>query len=503
MKGGEFAMASGVRATGAFLILPLVSSALFSFGLIAMADTSATWVVLIICGMAGLAAVMWVGDLKLALLSIFLFTLPIEISKALTSVGSSYAPALQLWLSDVAFSPLAALWLFDKIFRHGSPVYWSRVHWIALLLLLWFSIEAYLGSVPAGPLVNLNHVKYFVFFVVLADLVRDPRYLKAAAVALACGLAAQLTIAALQFITGSELRTQGAKTSGIARELVFEQADGLHVSRLTGFFPHPNMFADYLTFVLPPLIVMLLLGRRMVGTLVWNISAVLSMGAMVALILALSRGGWIAFGCSLAFIFVAGSWFGIVRTSHLIALAIIAGSLTVGISAFFPAAIYRVILSDMRSGDARIAMIDQAWLIIEHHPLLGVGLGGYNKAAQTVTPSSWAALQPDFRATLRKGVVHNKYLLTLAETGPAGLMLFVLFLGMNVFVPFGRITWTTPEQFALVLGISAAILAQAVFYLLDHFSYDTRIALLYAFCGLMVGMRDPQEGAGALERQSS
>jgi len=503
MKGREFPMASGVRATGVFLMLPLVSSAMFSFGLTAMADASATWVIFIICGMAALAAIMWVGDLKRALLSIFLFTLPIEISKAISSDVGVYAPALQIYLSDLAFLPLAALWLFDKIFRHRSPVYWSRVHWIALLLLLWFSIEAYLGPEPSAPLINLNNVKYFVFFVVIADLVRDPRYLKAALVALACGLAVQLTIAALQFITGSELRIQGGKTAGTARVLVFEQANGLHVARISGFLSHPNTFADYLTFVLPPLIVMLLLGRTMVGTLVWNISAVLAGGAMVALILALSRAGWIAFGCSLAFIFVAGYWFGIVRKSHLIALAVSASILIVGVSTIYPAAIYRVILSDNRSGGSRIAMIDQALLIIERSPLLGVGLGSYNQAAQTAIPSSWAALPPDYRESLRKGVVHNKYLLTLAETGPAGLMLFLLFLGMNLLVPFGRITWATPEQFALVLGISAAVLAQSVFFLFDHFSYDMRIGLLYVFCGLLLGMRDPQEGAVALERQSS
>ena len=121
-------------------------------------------------------------------------------------------------------------------------------------------------------------------------------------------------------------------------------------------------------------------------------------------------------------------------------------------------------------------------------------MGSYNKAAQTATPSSWAALLPDYRETLRKGVVHNKYLLTLAETGPAGLMLFLLFLGMNLLVPFGRITWTTPEQFALVLGISAAVLAQTVFYLFDHFSYDTRIGLLYAFTGLLEGMANLRVG---------
>jgi hypothetical protein len=330
MKGSEFAMASGVRATGAFLMLPVVSSAMFAFGLTAMADASATWVVLIICGMAALAAASWVGDLKLALLAVFLFTLPIEISKALTSEASAYAPALQLFLSDMAFCPLAALWLFDKIFGHGPPIYWPRVHWIALLLLLWLSIEAYMGLIPNGPLLHVNNVKYFAYLVVIADLARDPRYLKAALVALACGLAAQLTFAAMQFITGADLRIQGGKTTNLGRNLIFEQAEGLHVSRVSGFLPHPNMFADYLTFVLPPLIVMLLLGRRMVGPLVWNISAVLAGGAMVALVLALSRGGWIAFGCSLSFIFVAGYWFGIVRKRHLIALAIIAGLGTAG-----------------------------------------------------------------------------------------------------------------------------------------------------------------------------
>jgi putative inorganic carbon (hco3(-)) transporter len=446
--------------------------------------------------MAALAAASWVGDLKLALLAVFLFTLPIEISKALTSETSAYG-------TDVAFCPLAALWLFDKIFGHGPPIYWPRVHWVALLLLLWFSIEACFGPMPAGPLLNVNNVKYFVYLVVIADLARDPRYLKAAVVALACGLAAQLTFAALQFITGSELRIQGGKPTNLGPVLVFEEAGGLHISRVTGLLPHPNVFADYLAFVLPPLIVMLLLGRRMVGALVWNISVVLAGGAVAALVLALSRAGWIAFGCSLSFIFVAGYWFGIVRKSHLIALVIIAGLATAGISAFFPEAIYRVTLSDNRSGDSQIAMIDQAMLIIKRHPLLGVGLGSYNKEAQTAIPSSWAGLLPSFREKLLTGVVHNKYLLTLAETGPAGLMLFLLFLGMNVLVPFGRMTWTTPEQFALVLGISAAVLAQMVFYLFDHFSYDTRIGLLYAFCGLMLGMRDPQEGAVVVERRSS
>lgn len=492
------------RAMGAFLVLPVLMSGFYSLGLSALADSSATWIVLVICGAASLAAVAWVSDLKLALTSIFFFTLPVELAKALTSEPSGYAPALQVYLSDLAFVPLATLWLFDKTIIHKSEIYWSRVHWIALLLLLWFSGSAIWSLDPVGRLVNLNNVKYFLYFVVIADLVREPRYLRAAVIALGLGLAVQLVVAALQIITGSDLRIQGGKSTNLGRVLVFEEAAGMHVRRVSGLLPHPNVFADYLSFVLPPLLTLILLGRKMVGSLVWTLTALLFCGALAALVLALSRAGWIAFGCSLVFIFAAGYGFGIVHKGHLVALAFIAVTFIGGISLVFPAAIYRVILSDNRSSDVRIALIDQAILIIERHPVLGVGLGAYNKAAQTAIPSSWAALLPDFRDDLRQGVVHNnelrqgvvhnKYLLTLAETGPVGLILLLSFLGANLFLPFSGVAWTTLEQFALILGISAAVLAQSVFYLFEHFSYDLRIGLLYAFCGLLVGMASPRVG---------
>jgi O-antigen ligase len=300
-------------------------------------------------------------------------------------------------------------------------------------------------------------------------------------------------------MTGSDLKIQGGKATDVGRVLIFEEAGGTHVRRVSGLLPHPNVFADYLTFVMPPLLTVILLGRRLVGSLLWIVCALLFFGALIALVLTLSRAGWIAFGCSLMFIFAAGYGFGIVHKGHIVALAFLAVTLVGGISVVFPAAIYRVILTDNRSGDSRIAMIDQAILIIERHPVLGVGLGGYNKAAQTATPSSWAALLPDFRKSLRTGVVHNKYLLTLAEAGPLGLILLLLFLGASVFLPFSGVTSTSLEQFALILGISAAVLAQSVFYLFDHFSYDVRIGLLYAFSGLLVGMANPSLRVGGVE----
>ena len=488
-------------ALGASLIFPVVICGFFSLGLTALADSSVPWIGLVVCGTASLAAVSWARDLQFSLMSIFFFILPMDISKALTSVASAYAPALQLYLSDLAFFPLAMLWLFDKTVIRKSRIYWSRVHWLALLLFLWLSASAIWGPEPVGYLLNLNNVKYFLYFVVIADLVREPRYLRGAVIALAAGLAVQLVVAALQIMTGSDLKIQGGKATDAGRVLIFGEAGGTHVRRVSGLLPHPNVFADYLTFVMPPLLALVLLGRKMVGSVGWILSALLFCGALVALVLALSRGGWIAFGCSLVFIFATGYGFGIVHKGHVVALVFLAATFIGGISLVFPAAVYRVMLSDSRSSDSRIAMMDQAILIIERHPVLGVGLSGYNKAAQTAIPGSWARLSPDFRDTLLKGVVHNKYLLTLAETGPVGLILLLLFLGANVFLPFSGVACTSLEQFALILGISAAVLAQCVFYLFDHFSYDPRVGFLYAVSGLLVGMASLRVGGDELRNR--
>ena len=144
-------------------------------------------------------------------------------------------------------------------------------------------------------------------------------------------------------------------------------------------------------------------------------------------------------------------------------------------------------IRDMRA--ARLAMIDQATLIITQHPLTGVGLGGYNKAAQTAIPTYFAELLPAFRATLLKGVVHNKYLLTFAELGVIGLILFLLFLLALVWFPFAKLQWKSSFQYALTLGLSGSVVGQIVFYMFDHFSYDIRLSMLYVTAGLLVASR--------------
>src|SRR4051812_39476546 len=124
-------------------------------------------------------------------------------------------------------------------------------------------------------------------------------------------------------------------------------------------------------------------------------------------------------------------------------------------------------------------MMDQAILIIKRHPITGVGLAGYNKAAQTNIPESFAGLLPAFRDTLLHGVVHNKYLLTFAEMGVVGLLLLLYFLLSLILLPLTQPRRCNSDLWLVLLGLSGSVFAQAVFFAFDHFSYDARLAFLY------------------------
>ncbi|MGH6863651.1 MAG: O-antigen ligase family protein [Methylocella sp.] len=351
------------------------------------------------------------------------------------------------------------------------------------------TISAAISIAPESWSVLLNIAKYFAYMIVMADMTRDLRRLRIALAALAGGLCLQLLMMMLQLITGSDLNISGSNGADVGRLLIFEQGGGLHFRRPSGFLPHPNVFADYLTFVLPPLVALAFAGPAVLRW-IWWLALALLVAALGALVLTLSRGGWIAFGCAMLFLAAAGWQRGVVRGPQLAGLALgiaISGAVLVAI---FPAAIYRVTQSDQRSSDSRLAMMKQAFLIIRRNPVVGVGLAGYNKAAQTNIPSSFATLLPAFRESLLKGVVHNKYLLTFAETGVVGLALLLGLLGSLAIMPFASFPGAQPARWLVLLGLSGAVVAQAVFFLFDHFSYDLRLGMLFAMAGVMLGVSD-------------
>ena len=459
---------------------------LFSIAFLILSDLSVTWLVLLTCSLVFGAICFWFKNIKLILFLGFVFCSSIHLTKALIVEGGIYTPGLSLSISDVFLIPLTFIWLAEKKFFLKQKIYWSKLHLPPLLFLLWLWFSALVAEDHfAGILMCISYTKYFLIFTLLSDFISSPQYLRYALFAFALGMCAHFTLAFLEVGLGRGIAIQGAKTTTLGTRLVFEQAGGVHAFRPSGFAGHPNALANILVFTLPTFLILVILGRRFLGFeshfLVTGIFAV----GIVVLILTLSRGAWISFTCSLIYMFYIGYKRGIIPKRHIQAIltcALIGGLATVAI---FPTALLRITESDQRSGESRIVMMKQAALIIQRNPIFGVGIAGYNGAARTNIPESFSRLSPWFQDELLKGVVHNKYLLVMSETGIVGFALFVLMLyRFLIVVPKGDF-WTNPLFFSLALGFTAGVFGQAVFYMVDHFYADPRITMLYLFFGFI------------------
>ncbi len=465
--------------------LPLLFAILLAAIFVAASDTSVAWLTLICLGCCAFGLAFWFGDLKRVALFMLVLTTPVDLSKALIVEGGVYSPGLSLFLSDIFFLSLLALWSFHRIIVLRTPVSLDQLHRVALLFLAWLWVSAtYSQDVMAGALAALTYTKFFVTYFLLTQLIRKPADLRLVLLAFFAGFVLQALYVGAQVLTGSALEFQGAKSTHLGTHLVFGSAGGMHAFRPAGFLHHPNVLADYLVFLLPPAAALSLLGRRRIGRGAWMAAVAVLVAGTGMLVVTLSRGGWIALGVAGVFFAIAGLRRGFVKGHHvtsILATGLVGMAL---VAALYPAAYLRISQSDQRSGESRLMMIDQAMLIIRENPMLGVGLGGYNRAAQQYTPESFSYVSTFFQDEIRKGVVHNKYLLHTAETGIVGMGLFLhlLWRFFSLLFPFSR--WSSPIGYAMALGLSSSILGQMAFFVFDHFYADIRMAMLWVTFGI-------------------
>jgi O-antigen ligase len=190
------------------------------------------------------------------------------------------------------------------------------------------------------------------------------------------------------------------------------EASGLLLARGGGTY-EPNVTAQFLQMALPFAAAYFLVaagrGRR-VGYLA------LLVGVAAAMLVTFSRGGWLGGALAFAVVVVFAWW-----NKRRLAAARWALALTtaLGVGVLIPAVavvLARGVEGDQLSAVSRLADWRTAGAMIRDHPLLGVGKGNYLDLARLYNP--WALAYP----------VHNVFLLTLAETGVAGLAAFIALL---------------------------------------------------------------------------
>jgi O-antigen ligase len=440
-------------------------------------------------GVIGLLAIAgwlaWRRQPQRLLIAALYFLAPIDVSKALIApLDRFYSPGLYLSAGNVVLLMLAALWVGRRLLIERRALPFTRLDALAGVYFAWMFARS-LGSLQ-GLLAPASAVQYglaVLAFYVASHVLESQADLRLALRAVVLGVAAELLWVAAQMATHTALALPGAKVIATGETLFFGGAG--EAFRPQGFFIHPNSLADHMTLVIPPAFALVLLGRRRLAASVWWTAAAVLAAAIGMLLLTLSRGGWAAAVLGGAWVVWRHLRHGLLTRRHIGQMAVAGTFALVAVVSVYPQLLLRLTAPDDRSTESRLLLTDQAFTIIKAHPWVGVGYGGYNRAAYEYIAPAFANVSQEYQEALLQLVVHNHYLLVAAELGVPAMLFFAWLLLRLVLQPRPWAAWRDPTAFAMAAGLSGALVTQVLFLASDNFYADIRLFMIWLTAGTL------------------
>ncbi len=242
--------------------------------------------------------------------------------------------------------------------------------------------------------------------------------------------------------------------------------------RLTGSFGSPNVAASYIAILLAPLLSLLLIpaAKRLKALATFAIAA-----GILALIMTMSRGGWLAAGFSCSGLCLEAfrrNWISrkvFARVFLLIAVFFM-GAL--------PTLANRLFGDDNGSAESRLPLNKASLLLIAEHPL-GVGANNWDLAAKRYFEQSQFREEWFF-------TVHNHYLLVLTELGWLGFLAYLVFLGSIIHCGWRALKRCERTIAPLLLALTAALVGQMFHMAFDIFNSRSKIQMICLTAALIV-----------------
>jgi O-antigen ligase len=217
--------------------------------------------------------------------------------------------------------------------------------------------------------------------------------------------------------------------------------------RVNSVFYDPSIYGRFLVLAILASVVVVLFRR---GDSLWRVAVVLAIGITWAgLLPSFSQSSFLALMAAL----VVGGVVAFRRAGLLIVAAgVVAVVVAVVVS---PAVRHRASLSHVTSG--RSTLVSKGVKVAIHHPVLGVGVGGFRRA--------YADLAHLHGKEPKAAASHTTPVTVAAETGLPGLVLFAWLVAVALYAAFRRIVPTFDGAARLAFGLALlAILVHCLFY---------------------------------------
>jgi putative inorganic carbon (HCO3(-)) transporter len=412
-------------------------------------------------------AIAVVGDARRVLLGILLLDIPLQFNVFFGYRDDVDAmAALAGWsisATSLALAGLYAMWIAELLVVPGRA---SRPRLAAATVPFAFFAVLCASVLVAGDRTVASfqlsmYALMLLLFVYLASTVRRREDVHFIVVMLLAGACLEGILAMAMQFGGAGLQLPGLST----RESVYRGA-----SRAGGTIGSPNMAGAYFAFMFAlsgALILATGVSRRLK-----RLALVASVLALVALVLTLSRGAWIA--CGVSILVLLRGPHGRMKWPAVLGLALVMALALVPLREVIT---NRVVSSDHGAAAGRLPLIEMAWQMIVDHPLLGVGANNFVLELPRYAGGDFASVW--------LSSVHHKYLLIWSEAGFAALLAFVTFVGQTIVRGWRGRAAQDPLLAAVSLGLAAAVAGHAVHMNFDIFADGTPVLMLWLAAGLL------------------
>jgi O-antigen ligase len=356
-------------------------------------------------------------------------------------VGSTQANLLLPLYAVVAVAALALAWeLFgdDRRTRELGPLAWPVALFVGWdgLSILWTN-DARQGAIE---------LLFFVLpFGLLAVVLARLRWSRAWVLALYVQLAAMALVFAVIGIVQYETRNIFWNPK-VKVDNAYAPIGWFY--RVNSVFYDPSIYGRFLVVAILASLAVVLYRR---GDVLWSVAAVLTIGiTWVGLLASFSQSSLAALMAAVAVAAVV-AWGR--RLSLLLVVAIVVALVASLVAS--PAVRHKASLSHVTSG--RSTLVSKGVRVAAHHPLVGVGVGGFRRAYADV--AHLRGKEPKAAAS------HTTPVTVAAETGLPGLVLLGWLVVAALLTAFGRLARGFDGAARLAFGLAlVAILVHCLFY---------------------------------------